>query len=79
MVHQPTEEAYMSLRYNDLMAPMIRAIQELDDASEAKDAQIAALQEQLQSQQEELLVLVQSQQEQIAQLQRMVEHQFTLN
>jgi len=61
------------------MAPMIRAIQELDDASEAKDAQIAALQEQLQSQQEELLVLVQSQQEQIAQLQRMVEHQFTLN
>ena len=79
MVHQPTEEAYMSLRYNDLMAPMIKAIQELDDASEAKDAQIAALQEQLQSQQEELLALVQSQQEQIAQLQRMVEHQFTLN
>ena len=86
MVHQPAEDAYMSLRYNDLMAPMIRAIQELDDASEAKDAQIASLQEQLQSQQgklqshqEELLVLVQSQQEQIAQLQRMVEQQFAVN
>ena len=76
MVHQPTEEAYMSLRYNDLMAPMIRAIQELDDASKAKDAQIAALQEQLQSQQEELLAIVQSQQEQIAQLQRMMGEQF---
>ena len=76
MVHQPTEEAYMSLRYNDLMAPMIRAIQELDDASEAKDAQIAALQEQLQSQQEELLAIVQSQQEKIAQLQRMMGEQF---
>ena len=76
MVHQPTEEAYMSLRYNDLMAPMIRAIQELDDASEAKDAQIASLQEQLQSQQEELLAIVQSQQEQIAQLQQMMGEQF---
>ena len=79
MVHQAHENAYRSVRYNDLLAPMIKAIQELDDASEAKDAQIAALQEQLQSQQEELLALVQSQQEQIAQLQRMVEHQFTLN
>ena len=65
MVHQPTEDAYMSLRYNDLLAPMIKAIQELDDASEAKDAQIASLQKQLQSQQEELLALVQSQQEQL--------------
>ena len=79
MVHQPTEEAYMSLRYNDLMAPMIRAIQELDDASEAKDAQIASLQEQLQFQREELLALVQLQQQQIAQLQKMVEHQFAVN
>ena len=78
MVHQPTEDAYMSLRYNDLLAPMIRAIQELDDASEAKDAQIASLQKQLQSQQEELLALVQSQQEQIAKLQKMVEHQFAM-
>ena len=71
MVHQPTEDAYMSLRYNDLLAPMIKAIQELDDASEAKDAQVTALQEQLQSQQEELLAIVQSQQKQIAQLQQM--------
>ena len=30
MVHQSTQDAYMSLRYNDLFAPMIRAIQELD-------------------------------------------------
>ena len=85
-VRNATEEGYRSVRYNDLLAPMIRAIQELDDASEAKDAQIASLQEQLQSQQgklqshqEELLALVQSQQEQIAQLQRMVEQQFAVN
>jgi hypothetical protein len=65
MVHQPSEDSYMSLRYNDLLAPMIKAIQELDDASEAKDAEIASLQTQLQSQQEELLAIVQSQQEQI--------------
>ena len=37
---------------------------------------IESLESQLQSQQEELLAIVQSQQEQIAQLQRMVEHQF---
>ena len=83
MVHQPTEDAYMSLRYNDLLAPMIKAIQELDDASEAKDEQIASLEQELKSQQEEFLAIVQSQQEQmlaqqeqIAQLQQMVEHQF---
>ena len=76
MVHQASEDAYRSVRYNDLLAPMIKAIQELDDASEAKDAQIAALHEQLQSQQEALIALVQSQQEQIAQLRQMVEHQF---
>ena len=40
------------------------------------EEQVASLQEQLKSQQEELLAIVQSQQEQIAQLQRMVEHQF---
>jgi hypothetical protein len=62
---------------------MIKAIQELDDAVEAKDQQIASFEQGLQSQQEELLVIVQSQQEQmamqqeqIAQLQRVVEHQF---
>ena len=76
MVHQPNEDAYMSLRYNDLLAPMIKAIQELDDASMAKDEQIALLEQKLETQQEELLAIVQSQQEQIAQLQRMVEHQF---
>ncbi len=30
MVHQASEDAYRSVRYNDLLAPMIRAIQELD-------------------------------------------------
>jgi len=80
MVHQPTADAYMSLRYNDLLAPMIKAIQELDVQHQQE---VASLQDQLQSQQEELLAIVQSQQEQmamqqeqIAQLQRMVEHQF---
>ena len=86
MVYQPTEDSYMSLRHNDLLAPMIKAIQELDDASEAKDEQIAVLEQKLksqqsalQSQQKELLAIVQSQQEQIAQLQSMVEHQFAMN
>ena len=76
MVHQASEDAYRSVRYNDLLAPMIRAIQELDEAADAKDQQIASLQEQLKAQQEEVLAIVQGQQEQIAQLQRMVEHQF---
>jgi hypothetical protein len=76
MVIAPDEKGYLYLRYNDLLAPMIRAIQELDDASEAKDRQIAALERRLQSQQKELLAVVQTQQEQIVQLQRMVEHQF---
>ena len=90
MVQQANEDAYRTVRYNDLLAPMIRAIQELDDAAEAKDQQIASLEQRLQSQQEELVVVVQSQQEQmatqqeqmamqqeqIAQLQRVVEHQF---
>jgi septal ring factor EnvC (AmiA/AmiB activator) len=79
MVIQPDEKGYLYLRYNDLLAPMIRAIQELDDASEAKDEQIASLQQKLESQQEELLAIVKSQQEQIAQLQRLVEHQFASN
>jgi hypothetical protein len=79
MVVQPDDKGYLYLRYNDLLAPMIKAIQELDDASEAKDEQIASLQQKLESQQEELLAIVQSQQEQIAQLQRLVEHQFAMN
>ena len=43
------------------------------------EEQVASLQEQLQSRQQELLAIVQSQQEQIAQLQTMVEHQFAMN
>jgi len=80
MVHQPTEDSYMSLRYNDLLAPMIKAIQELDAkhiaAIDEKDEQIALLEQRLESQQEELLAIVQSQQEQIAQLQRLMGEQF---
>ena len=83
MVIQPDGKGHLYLRYNDLLAPMIKAIQELDDASEAKDEQIASLEEKLesqqkalQSQQEELLAIVRSQQEQIAQLRQMVEHRF---
>ena len=79
MVVQPDEKGYLYLRYNDLLAPMIKALQELDDASEAKDEKIASLQQKLESQQEELLAIVQSQQEQIAQLQKLVEHQFASN
>ena len=60
MVHQASEDAYRSVRYNDLLAPMIRAIQELDDAAESKDQQIASLEQRLQSQQEELLAVVQA-------------------
>ena len=76
MVHQPNKDAYRSVRYNDLLAPMIRAIQELDGAAEAKDQQIASLEQRIQSQHEELLAIVQSQREQIAKLQRMLEQQF---
>ncbi len=79
MVVQPDDKGYLYLRYNDLLAPMIKAIQELDDASEAKDEHIASLQQKLESQQEELLAIVQSQQKQIAQLQKLVEHQFVMN
>ena len=79
MVVQPDDKGYLYLRYNDLLAPMIKALQELDDASEAKDEQIASLQQKLESQQEELLAIVQSQQEQIAQLHKLVEHQFAMN
>jgi len=73
MVIQPDGKGYLYLRYNDLLAPMIKAIQELDAQHKQE---VASLQDQLQSQQEELLAIVQSQQEQIAQLQRMVEQQF---
>ena len=76
MVHQASEDAYRSVRYNDLLAPMIRAIQELDDAAETKDQQIASLQEQLTEQQGSLLSMIAAQQEQITQLQSMVNQQY---
>ena len=83
MVIQPDGKGYLYLRYNDLLAPMIKAIQELDAqhiaAIDGKDEQIALLEEKLETQQEELLAIVQSQQEQIAQLQKLVEHQFAVN
>ena len=80
VVHQAREDAYRSVRYNDLLAPMIRAIQELDDqhnvAITLKDEQIASLQEQLTEQQGSLLAMIATQQEQIVQLQNMVNQQF---
>jgi len=83
MVVQPDGKGYLYLRYNDLLAPMIKAIQELDAqhvaAIDEKDEQIALLEQKLNSQQEELLAIVQSQQEQIAQLQRMMGEQFASN
>jgi len=84
MVHQPSEDAYMSLRYNDLLAPMIKAIQQLDSqhgvALTEKEQQIVALQAQLKAQQQahlqetrdlraELAAVSQSQQEQTNALQ----------
>ena len=89
-VRNATEEGYRSVRYNDLLAPMIRAIQELDGqhsvaiaelasqhsvAIAETDEQIAALQEQLMAQQRSLLSMIAAQQEQIAQLQGLVEQQ----
>ncbi len=70
MVHQSTQDAYMSLRYNDLLAPIIKAIQELDVQHKRE---VATLEKRLKSQQDELLVIVQSQQEQIARLESMLE------
>lgn len=98
MVHQDSEDAPRYVRYTDLHAPVIRAIQELDDMMVIREQTIYSLQSQLDAQadkikaqkrrlnaqREELLVIVQSQrelmarqEEQIAQLQRMVEHQFS--
>ena len=71
MVHQSTEESYMSLRYNDLLAPMIKAIQELDEKNQILEAQ-------LKSQQQELLAIVYSQQEQIVQLQSVMGDQLVV-
>ncbi|MDC0411218.1 tail fiber domain-containing protein [Luminiphilus sp.] len=80
MVQQASEDAYRTVRYNDLLAPMIRAIQELDDqhnvAITLKDEQTASLQEQLTEQQGSLLAMIATQQEQIVQLQNMVNQQF---
>ena len=47
-----------------------------NQALEELEERVASLQKELHTQTEELLAVVQSQQEQIAQLQRMVEHQF---
>jgi hypothetical protein len=69
-VRNATEDGYRSVRYNDLLAPMIKAIQELD-AQHKKE--VAVLEKQLKSQQDELLVIVQSQQEQIAHLESMLQ------
>lgn len=69
-VRNATDDGYRSVRYNDLLAPMIKAIQELDTQHKKE---VAVLEKQLKSQQDELLVIVQSQQEQIARLESMLE------
>jgi hypothetical protein len=76
MVHQANEDAYMSLRYNDLLAPIIKAIQELSEQSKSKDETIAILEIRLKSQQQEMIALLKQQQEQIASLKRVVEREF---
>ena len=69
-VRNATDDGYRSVRYNDLLAPMIKAIQELDTQHKKE---VAALEKQLKSQQDELLVIVQSQQDQIAHLESMLQ------
>ena len=54
------------LNHSDIVAAHFQELEE----------QVASLQEKLKSQQEALLAVVESQQEQIAQLERIVEHQF---
>ena len=85
MVHQANEDAYMSLRYNDLLAPMIKAIQELSEQSKSlhaqsksKDETIATLETRLESQQQEMIALLKQQQEQIASLKLVVEREFVV-
>ena len=85
MVHQANEDAYMSLRYNDLLAPMIKAIQELSEQSKSKDETIAILerrletqQQELESQQQNMIALLKQQQDQIASLKRVVEREFVV-
>ena len=83
MVHHPEDGGYLSLRYGDLLAPMIRAIQELDDAAERvaaeKDAEIARLEAQIEEQRRasqalktEFAALLRDQNEQLARLERYV-------
>ena len=83
MVHHPEDGGYLSLRYGDLLAPMIRAIQELDDAAERiaaeKDTEIARLEAQIAEQRRatqalksEFAALLRDQNEQLARLERYV-------
>lgn len=76
MVNEPAGDGYMSVRYNDLIAPMIRAIQELDsqnaDRQDDVNQQITELNNALVAQQGELLALVRNQQAQIARLETMI-------
>ena len=92
MVHQANEDSYMSLRYNDLLAPMIKAIQELSEQSKTltaqtnslhehskeKDKTIAMLEKRLETQQQDMIALLKQQQEQIASLKRVVEREFVV-
>ena len=59
---------YLSVNYLDLVAPMIKAIQELDEAAAEKDERIATLEAQIIEQQESMLALIASQQQRLAKL-----------
>ena len=65
----------MTMRYNDLLAPMIKAIQELDAENRQKDAHIAAVEQRLSDQQAELLAVVKAQQAQMQAQQSQMEAQ----
>ena len=59
---------FLSVSYLDLIAPMIKAIQELDEAAAEKDERIATLEAQIIEQQENMLALIKSQQQRLAEL-----------
>ena len=75
LVHQSSPESMMTMRYNDLLAPMIKAIQELDAENRQKDAHIAAVEQRLSDQQAELLAVVKAQQAQMQAQQSQMEAQ----
>lgn len=72
IVQQDTPEAYMSLRYNDLFAPVIKSIQQLNAQAKLKDQEILALKNLVQTQQSQLNSLLKQEQEVIQSLQAQI-------